>query len=72
MLQFLSASVMEEAGSVANPLADQQGDFRWLGDESGRLAPTHHRSVPSHVIRGSFLTLIATEVLERNRGFQRF
>jgi hypothetical protein len=28
--------------------------------------------VPSHVIRGSFLTLIATEVFERNRGFQRF
>jgi len=35
---------MEEAGSVANPLADQQGDFRWLGDESGRLATAHHRS----------------------------
>jgi len=28
--------------------------------------------VPSHAIRGSFLTLIATEVLGQNRGFQRF
>jgi hypothetical protein len=41
---------MEEAGSVANPLADQQGDFRWLGDESGRLAPTHHRSDGQEII----------------------
>ena len=29
-------------------------------------------TVPSCVIRGSFLTLITTEVLERNRGFHRF
>src|SRR5208337_2144951 len=28
--------------------------------------------VPSHVIRGSFLTLITTEVLERNRGSHWF
>ena len=50
LLQFLSASLLEEAGSVANPLADQQGDFRWLGDESGRLAPTHHRSDGQEII----------------------
>jgi hypothetical protein len=30
------------------------------------------RCVPSHAIRGTFLTLIATEVLERNRGSEQF
>src|SRR5271165_1589432 len=34
--------------------------------------PNCYSTVPSRVIRGSFLTLITTEVLERNRGFHRF
>src|SRR6266478_5304025 len=38
---------------------------------SAKLYRRRHR-VPSHAIHGSFLTLITTEVLERNRGFQRF
>jgi hypothetical protein len=42
----------------------------WLEHLELQLPPAS--TVPSHVIRGSFLTLIATEVLEPNRGFRRF
>src|SRR5208282_5518308 len=52
----------EETPTTGYPRPGAQDRFQ----RSGSLA------VPSRVIRGSFLTLITTEVLERNRGFHRF
>src|SRR5271165_3741325 len=51
------------------PGNSEQIAARWRQEKDTYL---NQLRVPSHVIRGSFLTLIATEVLERNRGSHWF
>src|SRR5271165_3529808 len=60
---------VEPDGALGKSRHLTRGDL-W-GESLGGVS-RGYSSVPSRVIRGSFLTLITTEVLERNRGFHRF